>query len=143
MVPYGNPAMVESTITNPVKTTGLVVPRTLRLRSRQGKDRAGPASSKASAGPWPIPDSSSPSRMGTSVRVDTVHRPAIASWCARSHAAARRSRPLPTGRSAPAGATPDRAVDGYQRVARPRVHRSDAAPAKKRIGTSWDTTTVG
>jgi len=42
---------------------------TLRSTRILGNETAGPASSRVRAGPWPMPAPSSPSRIGTSVRV--------------------------------------------------------------------------
>ena len=57
------------TITRQMKTSVFFVPMTLRMTSMFGSDRAGPASSSASAGPLPMPAPIRPCRIGTSVRV--------------------------------------------------------------------------
>ena len=45
------------------------MPITLRITNILGKDREGPASKSASAGPLPIPAPISPCKIGTSVKV--------------------------------------------------------------------------
>ena len=42
----------------------------MRITSIFGSDKAGPANNNASAGPFPIPDPSRPSTIGTSVKVE-------------------------------------------------------------------------
>ena len=56
-------------MTSDTYTTVFFVPMMLRSTSMLGSERAGPASSSASAGPFPMPEPMSPCRMGTSVRV--------------------------------------------------------------------------
>ena len=61
--------MVDITTTRQTKIRVFLVPITLRITNMLGKLRAGPARSRASAGPWPMPAPRRPCRIGTSVRV--------------------------------------------------------------------------
>lgn len=49
--------------------TVFFVPITPRMTSIFGKEREGPVSSRANAGPFPIPEASKPCTIGTSVSV--------------------------------------------------------------------------
>jgi len=68
-VPKINPLMVAMTTTSETKTIVFCVPMMLRMTSMLGRLKAGPASNRARAGPWPMPAPNNPCRMGTSVRV--------------------------------------------------------------------------
>jgi hypothetical protein len=57
------------TMTRETKTTVLPVPMIERMTSMFGRERAGPARSRARAGPLPMPLPMRPCRMGTSVNV--------------------------------------------------------------------------
>ena len=57
------------TITSRTKTAVFLVPITERMTNMFGRLKAGPARSRASAGPLPIPAPIRPCRMGTSVSV--------------------------------------------------------------------------
>ena len=68
-VPKIIPENVAMSTTIETKTIVFFVPITLRITSILGRDKAGPASRSASAGPFPIPFPIKPCRIGTSVRV--------------------------------------------------------------------------
>ena len=57
------------TITNATYMIVFFVPMTPRITSMLGRDSDGPASNKANAGPFPIPDAINPCTIGTSVNV--------------------------------------------------------------------------
>jgi len=63
------PVRVAITITNRTKTTVFFIPITEPITSIFGKDKAGPAKSKANAGPFPIPLPIRACKIGISVRV--------------------------------------------------------------------------
>ncbi len=53
----------------PQKVAVFLAPMTLPITSMLGRESAGPASSRARAGPWPMPAPRRPCKIGTSVRV--------------------------------------------------------------------------
>ena len=59
-LPNTNPETVAITITRATYTTVFFVPNTPRITSIFGRDNDGPASSKAKAGPLPIPEANRP-----------------------------------------------------------------------------------
>ena len=61
--------MVAITTTRATNVMVFGVPNTLRMTSIFGKLNAGPASSNAKAGPFPMPAPSNPCKIGTSVSV--------------------------------------------------------------------------
>ena len=68
-MPNSIPAMVDKIMIIEQKTAVFFTPITLPITSMFGKDNAGPARSKAKAGPLPIPSDISDCMIGTSVRV--------------------------------------------------------------------------
>ena len=57
-------------MTKETKMNVFLIPITLLITNIFGKDKAGPAKSKASAGPFPIPLAINPCKIGTSVKVE-------------------------------------------------------------------------
>ena len=67
--PNIKPLILDIITTRQTKIRVFLVPITLRITNMLGKLKAGPASSRARAGPLPMPAPRRPCRIGTSVRV--------------------------------------------------------------------------